>query len=71
MPGYVDTAHLRELNGGDARRKPFLQTEARAVSRMVAAIARREAQCIFPWQLHMLIRLFNCLPRSVQSLRKK
>ena len=71
VPGYVDTARLRELNGGDARRKPFLQTESQAARRIVAAIARRDARCIFPWPLHMLIRLFNCLPRPLQSLREK
>ncbi|WP_165390833.1 SDR family NAD(P)-dependent oxidoreductase [Pseudoduganella lutea] len=71
VPGYVDTARLRELNGGDARRKPFLQTEAQAVRHIAAAIARRDARCVFPWQLHMLIRLFNWLPRPLQSLRKK
>jgi NAD(P)-dependent dehydrogenase (short-subunit alcohol dehydrogenase family) len=71
VPGYVDTARLRELNGGDARRKPFLQTEAQAVRRIAAAIARRDHRCVFPWQLHLLVRLFNLLPRPLQRLRKK
>lgn len=71
VPGYVDTARLRELNGGDAHRKPFLQTEAQAVRRIVAAIARREERCVFPWQLHLQVRLFNLLPRFLQSLRQK
>lgn len=71
VPGYVDTLRLRELNGGDARSKPFLQSEAEAVRRMADAIERRAARCVFPWQLHVLVRLFDCLPRRLRSLRKK
>ncbi|TWI61448.1 NADP-dependent 3-hydroxy acid dehydrogenase YdfG [Pseudoduganella lurida] len=71
VPGYVDTARLRELNDGDAGRKPFLQTEAQAVRHIVGAIARREARYVFPWQLHVLVRLFNLLPRPLQAFRKK
>lgn len=71
VPGYVDTARLRELNGGDARRKPFLQTEAQAVRHIAAAIARRDRRYVFPWQLHALVRLFNLLPRPLQRLRGK
>ncbi len=71
VPGYVDTASLRELNGGDAGAKPFLQTEATAVQRIVDTIDRRAEQCIFPWQLHWLVRVFNCLPVCVRQLRRK
>lgn len=71
VPGYVDTARLRELNGGSAQHKPFLQTEQEAVRRIVRAIARREAHCIFPWQLHALVRLFNLLPKGLQRYRRK
>lgn len=71
VPGYVDTAALRRLNGGDASAKPFLQTEESAVRRMAAAIGERRARCVFPWQLHLLVRLFNCLPLRLQSLRRK
>lgn len=71
VPGYVDTARLRELNGGDASAKPFLQSEAQAVPRMAAAIEGRAARCVFPWQLHLLVRLFNCLPHSLRILRRK
>jgi short-subunit dehydrogenase len=71
VPGYVDTARLRELNGGDARRKWFLVSEAQAVRHIAAAIARRDARCVFPWPLHALVRLFNLLPRPLQSLRRK
>lgn len=71
VPGYVDTARLRELNGGSAQRKPFLQTEQEAVRRIARAIAGRETHCIFPWQLHAMVRLFNLLPKGLQRYRKK
>lgn len=71
VPGYVDTARLRELNGGDASAKPYLQTEAAAVARMAAAIDARAGRCVFPWQLHLLVRLFNLLPLRLKKLRRK
>lgn len=71
VPGYVDTARLRELNGGDASAKPFLQSEAAAVRRIVDAISRRTPQCVFPWQMHLLVRLFNYLPLRMRALRRK
>lgn len=71
VPGYVDTARLRELNGGNATRKPFLQAQAKAVRRMADAIERRAERCVFPWQLHVLVRLFNCLPLGLRQLRRK
>lgn len=71
VPGYVDTARLRELNGGDASAKPYLVTEAAAVARMAAAIDARVERCVFPWQLHLLVRLFNLLPLRLKRLRRK
>lgn len=71
VPGYVDTRKLRELNGGSARHKPFLQTEEEAVRRIARAIADRKAHCIFPWQLHAMVRLFNLLPKGLQGFRRK
>lgn len=71
VPGYVDTARLRELNGGDASGKPFLMSEDEAVRRIAAAIARRDERCVFPWQMHALVRLFNLLPLALKRLRKK
>jgi len=52
--------------GGD-----FLQKEGAAVLRMADAIDRRLQRCIFPWQLHLLVRLFACLPRWLQRRRGK
>ncbi|MYM87825.1 SDR family NAD(P)-dependent oxidoreductase [Rugamonas sp. FT82W] len=71
VPGYVDTARLRELNNGDASGKPFLMSEQEAVRRIAAAIERRDERCVFPWQMHALVGLFNCLPAVLQRLRKK
>lgn len=71
VPGYVDTVRLRELNGGDASTKPFLQTETDAVRYMAAAIDARSDRCVFPRQLHMLVRLFNLLPLRLRQMRKK
>jgi len=71
IPGYIDTARLRALNEGSAAAKPFLQEEAAAVLRMADAIDRRAERCIFPWQLHLLVRLFACLPRWLQRRRGK
>lgn len=71
IPGYVDTARLRELNSGDAGGKPFLLAEEDAIARIVHAIERRAAHCVFPWQLHWMVRLFNLLPPGLQNLRRK
>ena len=71
VPGYVDTARLRELNDGDASSKPFLMAEDEAVRRIAAAIARRDERHVFPWQMHVLVRLFNLLPPSLMRLRKR
>lgn len=69
-PGYVDTAKLRELNGGDASHKPFIVSEAEAVAQITRAIAERRARCVFPWQMRWLIAVLNRLPRSVLRLRR-
>jgi short-subunit dehydrogenase len=70
VPGYVDTAKLRALNNGDARAKPFLISEAQAVEQIVDAIGQRQAVRVFPWQMHCLIALLNCLPRWVLIWRR-
>lgn len=71
VPGYVDTAKLRELNNGDAGRKPFLLTEQQAVAQIVEAIAQRKPAHSFPWQLRWLVGVFNRLPGWMKSVRKK
>lgn len=69
VPGYVDTMRLRELNAGCAEHKPFLQSEDKAVELMVAAIKRKVPRYIFPWQLHVIVRMFCLLPKWLQRLR--
>jgi NAD(P)-dependent dehydrogenase (short-subunit alcohol dehydrogenase family) len=71
VPGYVDTARLRELNQGDASGKPFLMAQDEAVRRIADAIARRDERYVFPWQMHAMVRLFNILPLFLKRLRKK
>lgn len=71
IPGYIDTARLRELNNGDASHKPQLMQQQQAVERIAAAIARRDQRCVFPWQMQVLVRLFNALPLFVKRLRQK
>ena len=69
-PGYVDTAKLRALNGGDASHKPFILSEAQAVAHIVRAIQMRQAVAVFPWQMRWLIGLLNCLPSALLRLRR-
>lgn len=71
VPGYIDTAKLRELNNGDASHKPFLLTEQQAVVHITRAIAQRQACYVFPWQIHWLVNLFNCLPSPLRRILKK
>ncbi|MFP5393095.1 MAG: SDR family NAD(P)-dependent oxidoreductase [Gammaproteobacteria bacterium] len=71
VPGYVDTARLRELNGGDARAKPILMSEETAVRHISTAIEAGKAVHVFPWQLHALVRLFNAMPLGLRRLRRK
>ena len=70
VPGYVDTAALRGLNGGDASHKPFLVSEAEAVARITRAIAERRAACVFPWQMRWLVAVANRLPRMALKWRR-
>ncbi|AMP14535.1 SDR family NAD(P)-dependent oxidoreductase [Collimonas pratensis] len=71
VPGYIDTAKLRALNHGDASHKPFLLSEQQALAHITQAIAQRQARCIFPWQMHWLVSLFNCLPPPLRRLIRK
>ena len=63
VPGYVDTERLRELNGGDARHKPFLMSEGAAADRMLAAIDAGRAMAAFPWQMRLAVGMLNLVPR--------
>jgi short-subunit dehydrogenase len=69
VPGYIDTEKLRQLNDGDASRKPFLMSEEKAVTHIVKAIDSSTPIVIFPWQLRWLVRLLNVLPKSLLARR--
>ncbi|MES3021971.1 MAG: SDR family NAD(P)-dependent oxidoreductase [Pseudomonadota bacterium] len=71
VPGYVDTARLRELNNCSAANKPYLLSEQQALVHMVKAIDGRVARSVFPWQLHWMVMAFNCLPLLLRRLRDK
>ncbi|WP_087022157.1 SDR family NAD(P)-dependent oxidoreductase [Thaumasiovibrio subtropicus] len=64
IPGYVDTARLRELNGDDLSSKPFVVSQQRAVAEITKAIAIGAHQVIFPRRMLGLARLLNRLPAS-------
>lgn len=68
VPGYVNTARLRELNHGDASHKLFLMSEDEAADRILRAIDEGEGICAFPWQMRIIIRLLNMVPRLVRVL---
>ncbi len=68
IPGYIDTERLRELNGGSAQHKPFLVSEAYAVEKIIGAISARERRCVFPWQMHLLVRVIGVMPSFLQGL---
>lgn len=70
VPGYVNTAKLRQLNAGDAGHKPFILSEQQAVKRIVQAIDERREVCIFPWQMRWLIKVLNCLPKKLLQIRR-
>jgi hypothetical protein len=38
---------------------------------MSAAIDARADRCVFPQQLHILVRMFNLLPLRLRQMRKK
>lgn len=69
-PGYVNTARLRVLNGGDASRKPFLMSEAEAVAEIVQAISAHRALHVFPRPMRWIVRAFRLLPSALLALRR-
>lgn len=62
MPGYIDTARLRELNGGSSQQKWFVMSEQAAAERIVPALARRQSHIVFPTRMRLLIGIANLLP---------
>ncbi len=71
VPGYVNTAKLRELNEQDVSRKPFILSEQDAAMRILRAIDQHKNMLVFPRRMHWLIRLLNCLPAAALKLRRQ
>ncbi len=69
-PGYVNTARLRELNQGDASKKPWIMSEAQAVNIITLAISERRALTVFPRPLHFLVRAASLLPSALLKWRR-
>lgn len=70
IPGYMDTARLRELNNGDVSHKPFLLSEDDAAERITTALAQRRNVIAFPRRMIWLLRLLNLLPAFLLKFRK-
>ena len=72
-PGYVDTAALRALNGGNARHKPFLVSEERAVAEILAALSAGRDTLVFPRRMRLLLALCALLPKPLLAwaMRRK
>ncbi len=68
VPGYINTEKLQQLNNGDASHKPFLLSVDQAVTRMAAAIERKERLSVFPRRMKYLIKLLDCLPTRLVTL---
>lgn len=58
VPGFVDTPMSQRLKG----ERPFLVTAGNAAQYIMRAIARQEAECIFPWQFKALRVIERLLP---------
>lgn len=69
VPGYIDTARLRELNGGSSQHKLFVMSEQAAVQRITQGLARQQDRIIFPRRMRWLITLANCLPAKLLQWR--
>lgn len=61
-PGYVDTPKLRELNGGDLSRKPFVVSCEEAIEIIMQGITENREMIVFPSKMKYLIRFLSCLP---------
>ena len=63
MPGFVDTPMSRSLDAA----RPFCWTAEKAARHIAAAIDRRAAQSVFPWQLRLAIAAQGCLPLGLSD----
>lgn len=61
-PGYVDTPKLRELNGGDLSRKPFVVGIDEAMEVIMRAVAEKREMIVFPPRMKYLMLFLSHLP---------
>lgn len=65
IPGYVETEKLRELNGEDTDKKPFLISEEKAIKIIVEAIKNKKEREIFPKKMKIAASIISKLPKRV------
>ena len=63
--GYVDTAQLRTLNGGNASNKPYLVSVEQAVTEIHHAIEHNIGLHIFPKPMARTVALLSMLPKPL------
>ncbi|HCG77833.1 MAG: SDR family NAD(P)-dependent oxidoreductase [Thalassolituus maritimus] len=62
MPGYIDTPLARATHP-DLEKMPFLMDSERAARKIARAIKRRKMRYVFPWQIRMVSRALQVMPR--------
>ena len=67
-PGYVATEKLYQLNQNDLSKKPFVVSEAKAVTEISHAIAQKKPIHLFPTRMKWLMCLLSFLPKPLLSL---
>jgi short-subunit dehydrogenase len=59
-PGFVDTA----INRGNPRRL-WLMMPPQAAQLMIKAVAKRQREYIYPWQMRLIFHLVRALPAGI------
>ncbi len=67
VPGYINTAQLRFLNGGDASHKLFIVEQDYAAKLIIKQLDQGIETFVFPKRMHCLMRLLNLIPKPVLS----
>lgn len=65
IPGYVNTERLRELNGEDTNKKPFIISEEEAVDIIIDAISKKKERMIFPLKMKIAAGIISHLPKRL------
>ena len=67
VPGYINTAQLRFLNGGDASHKLFIVEQDYAAKLIIKQLDQGIEKFVFPRRMHGLMMLLNLIPKSILS----